>query len=62
MARRGIMTQVELARLCGMNHISLNTLIKGRRKSVSGATIEKLCKVLNAQPGDFLYYEPEPES
>jgi len=51
----------ELAQLCGMNHISLNRLIKGRRKNVSGGTIDKLCEVLEAQPGDFLYYEPRAE-
>ena len=60
MERRGIKTQVELAQLCDLNHISLNRLIKGRRKNVSGGTIDKLCEVLDAQPGDFLYYEPNP--
>ena len=58
MARKGIKTQIELAKLCDMNHISLNTLIKGRRKTISGTTIDRLCEILEAQPGDFLFYEP----
>ena len=60
MEKEGIGTQTELARRCNMGVVSLNRLIKGRRKSIGGATIEKLCQVLNAQPGDFLYYEPGP--
>ena len=59
MAKQGIKTQIELARLCNLNHVNLNRLIKGRRESLSGVTINKLCEVLDAQPGDFLYFKKD---
>ena len=60
MERSGIDTQAELARRCNMTPIGLNRLIKNRRRGMHSATIDKLCRELNAQPGDFLYYEPDP--
>ena len=61
MEKEGIKTQTELARLCDMGVVSLNRAIRGRQKNVGSSTVDKLCRVLNAQPGDFLYYEAEPE-
>jgi len=60
MEKEGIKSQAELARRCSMRVVSLNRLIRGHRTSIGGSTINQLCRVLNAQPGDFLYYEPEP--
>ena len=60
MEKEGIRSQAELARRCNMGVVSLNRAIKGRQKNVGSSTVDKLCQVLNAQPGDFLYYEPEP--
>ncbi len=59
MEKEGIKSQAELSRRCGMEPQSLNRAIKGRQKSIGGTTIDKLCRILNAQPGDFLYYEPD---
>lgn len=59
MEKCGIKTQIELAELCNMHPVSLNRLIKGKRRNISGSTMNKLCSVLRAQPGDFLYYEEE---
>ena len=60
MEKEGIKSQAELSRRCDMEPQSLNRAIKGRQKSIGGTTIDKLCRILNAQPGDFLYYEPDP--
>lgn len=60
MKRSGIKTQTELARRTGLARESLNRLIKNRRRSMDGETINRLCGVLNAQPGEFLYYTPDP--
>lgn len=60
MERSGIKTQAELARRCGINRVSLNRLIRHHRGGINSSTIDSLCGVLNAQPGDFLYYTPDP--
>ena len=60
MKREGIKTQTELAQRCDLTITGLNRLIKHRRKGMDSTTIDKLCRELNAQPGDFLYYEPDP--
>ena len=60
MEREGISTQTELARRCGLTQPALNRLVKRRRRGMDSTTIDKLCRELNAQPGDFLYYEPDP--
>jgi len=60
MQREGIKTQTELAGRIGLTVTSLNRLVKRRRKGMDSTTIDKLCRELNAQPGDFLYYEPDP--
>lgn len=59
MQREGIRTQTELARRCGLTVVGLNQLVRRRRKGMDSTTIDKLCRELNAQPGDFLYYEPD---
>jgi len=56
--RAQIRTQTELASLCDMRVQSLNKVLKGRQ-SPGSATIDKLCEVLGAQPGDFLFHEPD---
>ena len=61
MEKEGIRSQAELARRCGMKPQGLNRAIKGRQKHVGGSVIDRLCQILNAQPGDFLYYEPGPD-
>jgi transcriptional regulator with XRE-family HTH domain len=58
MKRAQIRTQTELASLCDMRVQSLNKVLKGRQ-SPGSATIDKLCEVLGAQPGDFLFHESD---
>ncbi|MBT4502001.1 MAG: helix-turn-helix transcriptional regulator [Gemmatimonadetes bacterium] len=56
--RAQIRTQTELASLCDMRVQSLNKVLKGRQ-SPGSATIDKLCEILGAQPGDFLFHESD---
>jgi transcriptional regulator with XRE-family HTH domain len=58
MKRVDIPSRSELARRCGMLPQSLNRYLKNRQ-SPGSATVDKLCEVLGAQPGDFLFHEPD---
>ena len=51
----------ELAEKIGSTQANLSILITGKAKAVRFSTLEKLCKVLNCQPGDILEYAPDPE-
>ena len=57
-ARAGIKSQAELARRAGMSPQQLNRNIKGH-KVANLATINRLCGVLECQPGAFLEYRPD---
>ena len=51
----------ELAEKIGITQANLSILKTGKAKAVRFSTLEKLCKVLNCQPGDILEYDPDPE-
>ena len=51
----------ELAEKIGISQGNLSILKTGKAKAVRFSTLEKLCKVLNCQPGDILEYAPDPE-
>ena len=51
----------ELAEKIGIPVANLSILKTGKAKAVRFSTLEKLCKVLNCQPGDILEYAPDPE-
>ena len=51
----------ELAERIGITQANLSILKTGKAKAVRFSTLEKLCKVLNCQPGDILEYAPDPE-
>jgi len=51
----------ELAARIGISEVNLSLLKTGRVKGVRFETLEKLCSVLECQPGDLLAYEPEEE-
>ena len=48
----------ELAEKIGITQANLSILKTGKAKAVRFSTLEKLCKVLNCQPGDILEYAP----
>lgn len=57
MARRKIGV-TELAEKVGITMANLSILKNGKAKAVRFSTLERLCDVLNCQPGDLLEYTP----
>ena len=55
MAKRK-MGSCELAEKIGITQANLSILKTGKAKAVRFSTLEKLCEVLDCQPGDILEY------
>lgn len=49
----------ELSQRVGVTPANLSILKTGKAKGVRFSTLEKLCQVLDCQPGDLLEYIPE---
>ena len=49
-----------LAELVGITAQNLSVLKTGRAKAVRFSTLERLCEVLDCQPGDLLSFEKNP--
>ena len=49
----------ELAEKIGITQANLSILKTGKAKAVRFSTLEKLCDVLDCQPGDILEYRSE---
>jgi putative transcriptional regulator len=47
----------ELAERVGITPQNLSVLKTGRAKAIRFSTLERLCEVLDCQPGDLLAYE-----
>lgn len=58
MGQRGI-TSKELAKQIGITPANLSILKTGKARGIRFATLEKLCQVLDCQPGDILQYTEE---
>lgn len=58
MQKRHIGSKSELARRCGLSPQDLNKYVKNRRRA-SANIIESLCRALDTQPGEFLFFEPD---
>lgn len=58
MARRKISSN-DLADKVGITPANLSVLKTGKAKAVRFSTLEKLCEVLDCQPGDILEYKRE---
>ena len=52
----------DLAERVGITAQNLSVLKTGRAKAIRFGTLEKLCDVLDCQPGDLLAYEKPTES
>ena len=48
----------ELADLVGITAQNLSVLKTGRARAIRFGTLEKLCEVLDCQPGDLFAFEP----
>lgn len=53
------LTMTELSKQVGITMANLSILKNGKAKAIRFSTLEKLCSVLNCQPGDILEYIEE---
>lgn len=60
MAKRKISSN-DLAEKIDITPANLSVLKTGKAKAVRFSTLEKLCEVLDCQPGDILEYRPDEE-
>jgi putative transcriptional regulator len=60
MLARRKMRSKELAEAVGITEANLSLLKSGKVKGVRFATLEKICAVLDCQPGDLLEYRSDP--
>ena len=47
----------ELAEQVGISLVNLSNLKTGKVKAIRFSTLERICEVLDCQPGDILEYE-----
>ena len=53
------MRSKELAERVGFTEANISLLKSGKVKGVRFETLEKICEVLQCQPGDLLEYRPD---
>lgn len=53
------LTMTQLSKKVGITMANLSILKNGKAKAIRFSTLEKLCAVLNCQPGDILEYIEE---
>jgi putative transcriptional regulator len=58
LARRKLKSK-DLAEQVGMTEANLSLLKQGKVKGVRFETLEKICAILQCQPGDLLVFEAE---
>ena len=58
LARRKMRSR-DLASAVGITEVNISLLKSGKVKGVRFVTLERICEVLQCQPGDLLVYEPE---
>ena len=58
MAKRK-MSVTELAERVGITMANISILKNGKAKAIRFDTLEKICQVLECQPGDILEYEKD---
>ncbi len=61
MLARRKMRSKELAEAIGITEANLSLLKSGKVKGVRFATLEKICAILQCQPGDLLEFRPTAE-
>lgn len=61
LAEKG-MTQKELSEATGIRAPTISAICVGSVKQFPVSAIEKICKVLDCQPGDILEYVPDDET
>ena len=59
LARRKMRAR-DLAAAVGITEVNISLLKSGKVKGVRFDTLERICEVLQCQPGDLLVHEPQP--
>lgn len=59
LARRKMRSR-DLAAAVGITEVNISLLKSGKVKGVRFDTLERICEVLQCQPGDLLAHEPQP--
>ncbi|NBN62957.1 helix-turn-helix domain-containing protein [Microvirga tunisiensis] len=59
MLARRKMRSKELAEKIGITEQNVSLLKSGKVKGVRFETLEKICEILDCQPGDILIYRPD---
>lgn len=57
LARRKVRSR-DLAAAVGISEVNISLLKSGKVKGVRFDTLERICQVLQCQPGDLLVHEP----
>ncbi len=57
MLARRKMSLTELSERVGITMSNLSILKKGKAKAIRFSTLERICEVLECQPGDILEYQ-----
>jgi len=52
------MSVTELAEKVGITQANISILKTGKAKAIRFSTLEKICQILDCQPGDILEYVP----
>ena len=55
------MSLTELSGKVGITQANLSILKNGRAKAVRFETLDRICRVLDCQPGDILEWRPDEE-
>ncbi|MEM9264497.1 MAG: helix-turn-helix transcriptional regulator [Cyanobacteria bacterium P01_F01_bin.13] len=55
---RGV-SQDQLARMIGQSRTNIQSIERGRAKSITFATLDKICRALECQPGELLVWVPD---
>ena len=62
MQEQGIKSQPRLAEILHMDRTRINAILNNRiAGKLNLATVDRICKVLECQPGDILERVPDPE-
>ncbi|EPB3054384.1 helix-turn-helix domain-containing protein [Enterococcus hirae] len=51
------MSVTELSKKVGLTMANISILKNGKAKAIRFSTLDKICEVLNCQPGDILEYQ-----
>lgn len=62
MLNRRKMTQLKLVEITGIRQPTISAICVNRQKSVSVENMNKICKALDCQPGDWMEYIPDEQA